>query len=110
MKRICIDARYIFPQMDGIGRYLYNLIDQITNITSGTNEYHFIILEVDEFAAGSLLRNFGNRKNITFLKIPAKPQTIKNHFIGRYLKNCSRLIYIIIRNLIFLGLFQVLRF
>ena len=87
MKRICIDARYIFPQMDGIGRYLYNLIDQITTITSGTNEYHFIILEVDEFADSSLLRNFDDRKNITFIKIPVKPQTIKNHFIGKYLKN-----------------------
>ncbi len=86
MKRICIDARYIFPKMDGIGRYLYNLIDQITIITSKTNEYHFIILEVDEFANTSLLRNFDSRKNITFLKIPVKPQTIKNHFIGKYLK------------------------
>lgn len=87
MKRICIDARYFFPQMDGIGRYLYNLIDQITIITHKTNEYHFIILEVEEFANSSLLRNFDNRKNITFLKIPVKPQTIKNHFIGKYLKN-----------------------
>ena len=87
MKKICIDARYIFPQIDGIGRYLYNLIDQLTIITGETNEYHFIILEVDEFANSSLLRNFDNRKNITFLKIPVKPQTIKNHFIGKYLKN-----------------------
>jgi glycosyltransferase involved in cell wall biosynthesis len=86
MKKICIDARYIFPQMDGIGRYLYNLIDQITTITSGTNEYHFFILEVEEFAPKSVLRSFDSRKNISFIRIPVKPQTIKNHFVGRYLK------------------------
>jgi len=87
MKRICIDARYIFPQMDGIGRYLYNLIDQLSISTNDNNEYHFIILEVEEFAGNSILRSLHRRKNITFIRIPVKPQTIKNHFIGKYLKN-----------------------
>lgn len=57
MKNICIDARYIFPQMDGIGRYLYHLIEAISRITINDPDYHFLILELEEFADNSVLRN-----------------------------------------------------
>ncbi len=84
MKNICIDARYIFPQMDGIGRYLYNLIDKISMLD--TNGYHFHVLEMDVFAHGSILRKFESRNNITFHKISVFPQSFRNLYINSLLK------------------------
>lgn len=91
--KVCIDARYVFPKMDGIGRYLINLIDKLSKVTLNNENIHFYVLEVDKFSVDSLLRQFDNRKNITFIKIPVLPQTIRNHFIGRYLKNLEIDIY-----------------
>ncbi len=86
MKNICIDARYIRPQMDGIGRYLFNLIDQLSLIDINYNNYKYFILEIEKFSKDSILRGLDNRTNITFIKLPVQPQTIKNHFISTYIK------------------------
>jgi glycosyltransferase involved in cell wall biosynthesis len=91
--KVCIDARYVFPKMDGIGRYLVNLIDELSNISLGDPGIHFYILEVDEFSTSSYLRNFDDRKNLTLIKIPVKPQTLKNNFIASYLKELKIDIY-----------------
>jgi len=90
---ICIDARYVFPKIDGIGRYLINLIDKLSEITLGNENIHFYILEVEKFSQNSLLRKFDSRKNITFIKVPVLPQTIKNHFIRKYIQNLNIDIY-----------------
>ena len=86
MMKVCIDARYIFPKIDGIGRYLLNLIDKLSEISLAKESIHFYILEVEKFSQDSSLRKFDARKNITFIKVPVLPQTIKNHFIGQYIK------------------------
>lgn len=90
---VCIDARYIFPKIDGIGRYLINLIDKLSQITLCDENIHFYILEIEKFSENSLLRKFDERKNITFIKIPVLPQTIRNHFIGKYFKHLDIDIY-----------------
>lgn len=91
--KICIDARYVFPKIDGIGRYLINLIDKLSEVTLNNEKIHFYVLEVERFSSNSELRKFDGRKNITFIKITTLPQTIKNHFIGRYLRNLDLDIY-----------------
>lgn len=83
---ICIDARYIFPNIDGIGRYLFNLIKHLSNITYDRPDIKFEVLEIEKFSKNSILRNLDERKNITFIKIPVLPQTIFNHFIYYYLR------------------------
>ena len=85
VKTICIDARYIFPDMTGIGRYLYNLIDQITILTQDRKDIKFLILEIDKFAENSILRALDNRPNLNFVKVQVFPQTIRNHFLQSYL-------------------------
>lgn len=86
-KIICIDARYLFPRMDGIGRYLYNLIDEISTLTELRKDIHFLILEIDEFAEKSPLRFLEKRKNLRFVKMSIFPQTIKNNFLQFYLRS-----------------------
>ncbi len=91
--KVCIDARYVFPKMDGIGRYLINLIDNLSELTMSNQNIHFYILEIEKFSDNSLLRKFDGRQNITFIKIPILPQTIKNHFIGNYIKHLDIDVY-----------------
>ncbi|HSL90556.1 MAG TPA: glycosyltransferase family 1 protein [Ignavibacteriaceae bacterium] len=91
--KVCIDARYVFPKMDGIGRYLINLIDKLSEITVSDENIQFYILEIEKFAEKSVLRKFDERKNITFIKVPVFPQTIKNHFVGKYFKHLKIDIY-----------------
>ena len=86
VKIICIDARYIFPNMDGIGRYLYNLIDEISLLTEKRKDIKFLILEIDKFADTSILRALDNRQNLQFVRIRVFPQTVRNHFLQNYLK------------------------
>ena len=87
--RICIDARYVFPKMDGIGRYLINLIDTLSLLTKNDTSILFFILEVEEFANNSLLRKFDGRDNLNFIKIPVKPLTFQNHFVKKYLNELN---------------------
>src|SRR5690606_30986551 len=85
--KVCIDARYVYPKIDGIGRYLINLIDNISLLSLNDSKIHFYVLEIDEFAHSSLLRNFDNRKNLTFIKIPIKPLSVRNNFLYFYLRH-----------------------
>ncbi|MCR4417436.1 MAG: glycosyltransferase family 4 protein [Ignavibacteria bacterium] len=86
-KNICIDARFIYPQIDGIGRYLYNLIKHLILITQDRDDIKFTILEIDKFYNNSLLRNFEGEKNIDFVKIPIIPHSILNNFIYYLIRN-----------------------
>jgi len=86
VRTICIDARYIFPNIDGIGRYLYNLIDQLSILSKNRKDIKFIVLEIDKFANTSILRSLDNRQNLQFVRLGVFPQTLRNHFLHKYLK------------------------
>ena len=86
-KTICIDARYVFPKIDGIGRYLYNLIDKLITIVDDRDDIHFKILEIEKFREKSILRNFDGHKNFEFISLGVFPQSLPNHYLHRYLRN-----------------------
>ncbi len=86
-KTICIDARYVYPKIDGIGRYLYNLINQLTTIVRDRDDIRFKILEVQQFRDNSILRNLDGYKNIEFVPVNAFPQSIPNHYLHHFLKH-----------------------
>ena len=92
-KVVCIDGRYIFPQMDGIGRYLYNLIDSLSLLIEDSNEISLQVLEIEKFREHSILRKLKERRNIRFVSLPVYPQSIKNHFLNNWLKQDSFDVY-----------------
>src|SRR5690606_41095424 len=85
--KVCNDARYVYTKIDRIGRYLINLIDNNSLLSLNNSKIHFYVLKIDEFAHSSLLRNFDNRKNLTFIKIPIKPLSVRNNFLYFYLRH-----------------------
>jgi len=78
---IGIDCRFIFPKMDGIGRYLYHLTDSITELTADDKLIRFTALEVAEFKDNSALRSLEGRKNLSFAPVDLKPLGLKNHLL-----------------------------
>ncbi len=73
--------------MDGIGRYLYHLLDSITKLAYDDPSLRFTVLEVDEFKEKSVLRALEDRKNIKFVPLNLKPLGIKNHFLQSRIDN-----------------------
>lgn len=77
--KIAIDARWIFPEISGIGAYTRELITQLTKIDK-ENEY-FLIFS-DKKLADQLTKNIGNSlpDNFMVLLVPYSIFSIKNQF------------------------------
>lgn len=72
--RIFIDARMIIDYLTGIGRYSYNLIDELSRIDR-TNQY---ILLVNDSSLASFIRD---KSNFKLEIIKAKPMSILEQFV-----------------------------
>ncbi len=86
-KIICIDARYIFPTIDGIGRYIFNLIDHLLPLIEQYDDLSLLVLELDKFKKNSVLRNFDGREKIRCVGLSVLPQTFQNQFLHNWLKS-----------------------
>ena len=78
-KRVAIDARWVFPELSGIGRYTLELLKQLGEIGGG---FRYLVLVRDSERREFIEREAGlaGKANVEFAELPYGPFSVRGQF------------------------------
>ena len=78
-KRVAVDARWVFPELSGIGRYTLELLKQLGEIGG---EFRYLVLVRDAERRGFVAREAGlaGKANFEFAELPYGPFSVRGQF------------------------------
>ena len=78
-KRVAIDARWVFPELSGIGRYTLELLKQLGEIGGG---FRYLVMVRDSERREFIEREAGlaGKANVEFAELPYGPFSVRGQF------------------------------